>query len=139
MTRDGKFWISPGARLWLMALTCIFALSVVFVVIPASQTRHRQDRLLAERALQARQGDAVLHRFDCTYGAGTRLMLAEAIRAAHVASHTALVSRHAQLEAGNKKAANAALRARRSNKTAEARYRAILKNLKPFDPTPTRC
>lgn len=139
----GRFWISPGARLWLAALTTAVAVAVALVVIPANAER-------AKRAEERKQAEAqqlqdtintqhLLRRFDCTYGVAVKSTLVLIEQAYHRQAQISLTSRHRQLMDGNKRGANTALRSRRNAQRAERRFRHLRLELQPLANPGPKC
>lgn len=133
---ERRWWLSPGAALWLTALSCALALILIFLVVPFYRDRgarnDREQQAALVRASQRRQGAALLHGFDCTYGQGIRLTLKEAARSSTVSAHVALQARHNAILRGDRRAAHRSLISYRNSTRAAARYRHVAASLRPL-------
>lgn len=133
-----KLWMSPGAALGLTIVCCIFVLGMAFVALPAAQkakrAEERQTAAEVQREQGQKQGVALLHRFDCTYGRATQLALQNAEKTARQSAllskrnAKALTARHLR------SAARVALQAYRNQARAADDYRKLLLTLKPLGP-----
>jgi hypothetical protein len=114
-------WISPGARLGLLALLLAVTMIVVFVAIPfygdRAQRKEAAKVALMNQQARERRATALLHRFDCTYGVAMREALLVAI--------------------GNQEAVKLNARTpavRRAAARDEHRFQVVLRKIKPLGP-----
>lgn len=125
----------------VFALAMLLAMAAL-VSIPFLQLRaDRQDRAraaqveAASRARAAQEGQRLLHRFDCTYGRGLKLVIVQVADSADRTAQQTHLLAQAQRSRGVTKAANASETISRQQRATAATLRRINNQLTPLDGT----
>lgn len=129
---NGKYWISPGARLGLAVVICMLTLVAAFTVFPALSARSASIQNHRDAVARQAVGAALLHRFDCTYGEAIRSTLLAAERSARTTAQLALSNRHRAFVRGDRQAANISLMSRRNAQKSAATYKHLRLQLAPL-------
>lgn len=132
MNGQGRFWLSPGARLGFAGVIVLIVLLFAGLWFPQHATSVRQDRAEQVRVVAQENGAKLLHTYDCTYGNALREVLLQAERQARTAAAISLQSRHTALQQGDRKRAHAGILSRRNNQAAAAKYHQLRMRLKPL-------
>lgn len=132
-----RIWISTGALIGLVAVACMLILVSVFVVAPTAKKATAAQ--VSAAALQKandqgrRNGEKLLHTFDCTYGRATVTIVVEAESARRASAKVALRTRHLLLQSNRRRLADLQLKQYLADKKAAAAYRKLRLSLTPLD------